>query len=163
MTLSFWLDVPNIWFAIVSVVTEGLDCHQHPANLAFHRLWDSFSFRRDCVVAYWVVPLLACTILSGKCSIVRWLDSYGSINIQFLYANWWVQITAFQQNLLLKTVLSLANSDVAFSIAVSEPSFCSICFADSLHNSKIPFVLCHLSAYNWLSSEKGLIKGQIVF
>ena len=40
------------------------------------------------------------------------------------------------------------TSDVAFSITVLEPSFCSISFADTPQDTKIYFVLCHVGAYH---------------
>ena len=53
-------------------------------------------------------------------------------------------------NLLLKIILSLVSykkiSDIAFSITVLKPSFCLISFADTLQDSEISFIFCHLSA-----------------
>ena len=41
------------------------------------------------------------------------------------------------------------SSDLAFRISVSEPYFYPNYFVVTLHDSKISFVLCHPSAYNY--------------
>jgi len=95
MTSSFWLEELNIWFVIVFVVTEVLDSHQHPARLSFHRLRDSISIGRIYIIAchFWPAKSSPATV---TLSFVRWLDLFGSINIQFLYANSRLVIIAFK-------------------------------------------------------------------
>ena len=44
-------------------------------------------------------------------------------------------------------------SGVAFSVTVSKPSFCLISFTDTLQDSNISFVICHLGAYHMLRLE----------
>ena len=59
---------------------------------------------------------------------------------------------------LVPSTSSFCMQNVAFKISVYESSFCSNYFAVTLHDSKISFVLCHLSAYHRLSSERVLWK-----
>ena len=96
-------------------------------------------------------------------SFVRWLDLFGSINIQFLYANLWVPIIAFKSNLqtfedrVIASILG-KSCDVAFIILFFEPSFYSIYFAVTLHDSKLSFVLHHPCAYHMIFKWKGFMK-----
>ena len=64
-------------------------------------------------------------------SFVRWLDIFGYIYF------------------VIASILG-KSSDVAFRISVSEPSFYSIYFEVTLHDSQISFVLCHPSAYHMI-------------
>ena len=44
------------------------------------------------------------------------------------------------------TIMLRKSSDVAFCITVSELSFCSVLFADSLQDNKISYALYHIGA-----------------
>ena len=95
------------------------------------------------LVACWVVPFLAYTRFSKNCSFV--IDSSVSV-CKDASANYCVQVKASLEDRVITSILR-KSSDVAFSTAVSAPSFCSIYFVDTLHDSNISLVLCHLSAY----------------
>ena len=81
-------------------------------------------------------------------SFVRWLDLFGAISIQFL-------CKSSSEDRDIASILGI-SSDVAFRIAVSEPSFYSIYFAVTLHDTEISFVILVLII--WLSSQKILWK-----
>ena len=96
---------------------------------------------------------------SVNLSFVRWFDLFGSSNNKFLYANscaiYCFQVKTSFQDRVIASILGKSN-DVAFKISVYEPSFYSIYFAVTLHDSKISFLFCHLSAYHMIVNGKDL-------
>ena len=62
-------------------------------------------------------------------------------------ANYCFQVKFSFEDRVIASILG-KSSDDAFTISVYEPSFYSIYFIVTLHDSKISFVLCHLSVYH---------------
>ena len=62
-------------------------------------------------------------------------------------ANHCFQVKSSLEDRVITSILG-KSSDVAFSITVPESFFCSISFADTLQNTNIFFVLCHIGAYH---------------
>ena len=97
-----------------------------------------------------------------QCNIILY-----TLNAKYIYSSysrtrmrgWNIHCMLIQEYVMFKYILLGKISDVASKISISDPSFYSIYFAVTLHDSNISFVLCRPSAYiTWLSSEKVLWK-----
>ena len=95
------------------------------ARLSFHRIdYETASFLGwFCVVAYWVVPPLVCTIFSSNCSFGCWCMA-GFVPSTFLsfHSHPVCVCVAFKSNLLLLSSASWERV-MMFKITVSEPYF----------------------------------------
>ena len=125
-----------------------------PSIMRQHLYW------MDLYISLWVVPLLACTIFSSNCyfvicKMVRfiWFHQHPVSVCKLVSADYCFQVKSSFEDRVTATIME-QSCDAAFRISVSEPSFYSIYFAVTLHDSMISFVILVLII--WLSSEKVL-------
>ena len=69
-----------------------------------------------------------------------WFHQHTVSVCQFVSANYCFQVKSFFEDPVIASILG-QSCDIAFSISVSEPSFYSIYFAVTLHDSMISFVI----------------------
>ena len=116
----------------------------------YNSLWGCATFGLHNILQ----QLLLCYLLDGSIYLV---PSTYSFCMQTRECQLFLQVKSSFEDRVIASILG-KSSDVAFRISVSEPSFYSLYFAVTLHDSKISFVLCQLSASIWLPIEKVLWK-----
>ena len=133
----------------MAVIPSTMRQHLYCMDL-YNSLWGCATFGLHNILQ----QLLLCYLLDGSIYLV---PSTSSFCMQTRECQLFLQVKSSFEDRVIASILG-KSSDVAFRISVSEPSFYSLYFAVTLHDSKISFVLCQLSAIIWLPIEKVLWK-----